>query len=546
MCTIINIMIRKTLTILFADVQGYTSRTGRQTREQHEKFIIELQAFIKKQTKEKNGNFVKSMGDGFMLTFESPTDAVACGINIQKQISLSSALIRKQEKPVLFRIGISTGEVMVDDNNDVYGDAVNIASRIETSAIPGEVYISEAAYLAMNKSEFNAIDLGPQKFKNVRQEISVYRVFEGSADVITSLQRPISQKQLNALGGIILLIVLGFTLVFFAQKKSSKPEPSPESDITARFERMLLEKNFHGIIKEAEEILQNNPNRADLYDFTGIAFMRLGDLQRAETYLIKDIEFNPENPKAYYTLSNLYAGKEEFNQAISYLAEYLRREQNPMEKNIAINRMQELEQLKREYNARSRQKPDKQILSQNIKQPLEQLIPQKTEPETEDDLPASPITEKENIDQDRQREHTQRPSPRHDKYSKTNREKLQDLRTQLKEYMLDDDYTTARHALGAAEEEFSNSYAFLVWASKLYLKMDDHVKAEDMLMKALDINPENPTPYFGLALIYEETKDYQESIRMLQEFIYKDNNDIRRRKTEEKIELLRHKMTEGQ
>ncbi len=541
-------MIRKTLTILFADVQGYTSRTGRQTREQHEKFIIELQSFIKKQTKEKNGNFVKSMGDGFMLTFESPTDAVACGINIQKQISLSSASIRKQEKPILFRIGISTGEVMVDESGDVYGDAVNIAARIETFATPGEVYISEATYLAMNKSEFNAIDLGPQKFKNIRQEISVYRVFEGNADVITSLQRPISKKQIHAVAGIIVVIAIGLLTVFFSQKKSSEPATVPESDISAQFERMLRDKDFHGIIETAEKMLQDNPSRSELYAFTGEALMQLGDLQRAETYLTKAIAIDPENPGVYYMLSNLYAARKKFDQAISYLAEYLKREQNTIEKKIAINRMQELEHLKQEYFTQTEQQSKQKVLVSDIPEPVEQPFSQQPDSQQPNAFQkADHSTEKENIDLRQPRKSQQKP-PIHQKKKRreNNREKLQELRKQVKEYMLDDDYVSARHILGAAEEEHSDNSAFLIWVSKLYLKMDNHAKAEDMLMRAIDLNPDNPTPYFGLSLIYEEMEDYQESIKMLEEFIYRDKNEIRRKKTEEKIELLREKMEKSQ
>ncbi|MCK4994390.1 MAG: tetratricopeptide repeat protein [Candidatus Omnitrophica bacterium] len=536
-------MIRKTLTILFADVQGYTSRTGRQTREQHEKFIIELQSFIKKQTKEKNGNFVKSMGDGFMLTFESPTDAIACGINIQKQIPLSSASIRKQEKPILFRIGVSTGEVMVDEGGDVFGDAVNIASRVETFATPGEVYISEATYLAMNKSEFNAINLGSQKFKNVRQEIRVYRVFEGSADVITSLQRPISQKQINTFGGIIVVLAIGLLLFFFTQKKLTDPPTTPESNIHAQFERMLRDKDFHGIIETANNILQSDPTRGDLYAFTGAAFMHLGDFQRAENYLKKAIEFDQENPGVYYMLSNLYAGRERFDEAIVFLAEYLRREQNSVERKIAINRMQELEQLKSEYAQQSNQ----QVLLHEASEPLQPSVEQKPDAQTQDNFVTnSPITEKQNVKPSQPSKSEPRTPRQQPKSIGSTRQKLQALRKQLKEYMLDDDYTTAMHILGAAEEEFADSYSFLVWASKLYLKMDDHGKAEEMLLRALDLNPDNPTPYFGLSLIYEEIKEYQEAIRMLNEFIYRDNNDIRRKKTEEKIELLRHKMEKSQ
>ena len=531
-------MIRKTLTILFTDVQGYTSRTGRQTRQQHELFIIELQSFIKKQTKEKNGNFVKSMGDGFMLTFESPTDAVACGISIQKQISLSSASIRKQEKPILFRIGVSTGEVMVDDNGDVYGDAVNIASRIEAFAIPGEVYISEATYLAMNKSEFNAIDLGPQKFKNVRHEISVYRVFEGNADVISSLQRPISKKHINAFIAIIAVIGIGLLIVFFSQKRSSNPARTSESDIHAQFEHMLQNKDFQGIIEKADKMLLDDPNSGYLYALTGEAFMQLGDLLRAETYLTKAIALEPENPGPYYLLSDLNSKKKEFDQAILFLAEYLRREQNPIEKKVAIKRMQELENLKSEYFNRFDQLSDEnQFLVQDTLQSLEEPVSEET-----DNLTESPITEQENIDLKQSREFQQESPIR----QKNNRDKLQAIRAQLKEFMLDDDYQSARHILQTAEEDNLDNSAFLIFASKLYLKMDDYGKSEELLMRALDLNPDNPTPYFGLSLIYKEREDYKESIKMLEEFIYRDKNDIRRKKTEEKIELLRDKMEKSQ
>ncbi len=536
-------MIRKTLTTLFADVQGYTYRTGQQTREEHERFIIELRSFIEKRAKEKNGNFVKAMGDGFMLTFESPTDAVACGINIQKQISLKYAAIRKREKPILFRIGISTGEVMVDDTGDVYGEAVNIAARIEAFAIPGEVYISEATYLAMNKSEFNAIDLGPQKFKNVRHEISVYRAFEGNADLITSLQRPISKKQIQTAIGIAVVILIGLSFVFFSQRKSTDGIRSPKSDLHVQFERMLQDKDFDGIIRKAEQILRDDPDRGEVYYFLSKALMQMGDLQRAETYLNKAIEFDPENAGVYNMFSDLYAAREDFDQAISYLAEYLRREHNSEQKNIAIKRMQELESLKQEYYSKPEQLTEKVPAFAEAPEPSQQpassqyntLQNEYSIPEKKEDVEPIPVVKP-----------SQKTSFPKKELRKMSRGQLQELRKQLREYMYEKDYDMVRDVLLRAEEENVDNAPFFIFASKLYLTMDDYGKAEEMLMNAIDINPDNPAPYFGLSLVYEEKEDYKASIRMLREVMFRDKNEIRRRKMEGKIKTLQDKIKESE
>ncbi|MDD2999384.1 MAG: adenylate/guanylate cyclase domain-containing protein [Candidatus Riflebacteria bacterium] len=164
------------LSIVFVDVQGYTRRTATQSREDNEKFVSEIRDFVTQHLEKHEGQLVKTMGDGFMASFISPSNAVQCGLEMQKKLESRNANVMNPDHFVRFRIGINTGEVSIDDHGDLFGDAVNIAARIESFAEPNEVFISEATYLAMNRNEFGTVDLGPQNFKNATREIRVYKI----------------------------------------------------------------------------------------------------------------------------------------------------------------------------------------------------------------------------------------------------------------------------------------------------------------------------------------------------------------------------------
>lgn len=164
------------LSVVFIDVQGYTRRTATQSRRDNQKFLHETREFVTRHIDEHGGQLVKTMGDGFMASFSSPSNAVQCGLEMQKNLKSRNANVKDPNNLVRFRIGINTGEVDMDEHGDLFGDTVNIAARIEGFAEPNEVFISEATYLAMNRSEFGALDLGPQSFKNATREIRVYKI----------------------------------------------------------------------------------------------------------------------------------------------------------------------------------------------------------------------------------------------------------------------------------------------------------------------------------------------------------------------------------
>lgn len=217
---------------MFVDMQGYTSLTSGQTREEHQWFIKEINSFIHKHAENKHGNLVKTMGDGFLITFESPTDAITCGIAIQEEIKRRNANVLNENHWLRLRVGISTGEVSVTEQNDVYGEAVNIAARIEKFCEPNEIFISESTYLAMNKSEIKTQDLGPLKFKNVSDDIRVFKVLKDKVPS-SSFEKPSKFSRLIpvifAMVFAVILVIAGLRVyrLFHPRQAAEMKEPQP-------------------------------------------------------------------------------------------------------------------------------------------------------------------------------------------------------------------------------------------------------------------------------------------------------------------------------
>ena len=132
---------------------------------------------------EHHGRLVKNTGDGFLAIFDSPVEAVRCAIVIQQSmVGRNAALARDQW--MLYRIGVNLGDVIVEAD-DIYGDGVNIAARLEGIANPGELYISGGVYEQIkNKLVCGYQSLGDRQVKNITEPISVYRVLPDPGAVI--------------------------------------------------------------------------------------------------------------------------------------------------------------------------------------------------------------------------------------------------------------------------------------------------------------------------------------------------------------------------
>ena len=173
----------RTLTILFTDIQGFTARTSAATRqgvanllEVHERLLAPVFAHYQ-------GKVVKTIGDAFLVTFESPTDAVVCGLAIQEVLRRHNAQVEDGQK-LLVRVAINVGEVEIKDG-DIFGEPVNLAARLEGITEAGEVYFTEAVYLTMNRHEAPSTAIGEHTFKGIPGMVRVYKVLqdEGSEQI---------------------------------------------------------------------------------------------------------------------------------------------------------------------------------------------------------------------------------------------------------------------------------------------------------------------------------------------------------------------------
>ncbi len=156
---------RQLTAIMFTDIVGYTALMGKDTNRALE--IIQQNKQIQKPLVEKyNGVWVKEMGDGTMARFNSALNAVSCAVDIQSA--------SRDDFDADIRIGIHLGDITIE-SNDVYGDGVNVAARLESIADPGGIYISESIEKAIRgQGSIRSIYLGESILKNVDYGVRTY------------------------------------------------------------------------------------------------------------------------------------------------------------------------------------------------------------------------------------------------------------------------------------------------------------------------------------------------------------------------------------
>lgn len=182
-------MERRLAAILAADVVGYTALMGADETGTLRRLTELRTTFLEPLIAEHRGRIVKLMGDGLLVEFGSVVDAVACALAWQTGIMEREAATDEARRQ-RFRIGINLGDVMVVDN-DIYGDGVNIAARLEAASDPGGICLSEDAYRqARGKVDADFEDLGERQLKNVKEPVRVFRVDGyGSPAAVTNTTR---------------------------------------------------------------------------------------------------------------------------------------------------------------------------------------------------------------------------------------------------------------------------------------------------------------------------------------------------------------------
>lgn len=165
---------RKLTTIFCADVQGYSTLveqdevgTVLRLKSRREAMVAEIER--------NHGRVINTWGDGLLAEFSSPVEAVFCAIDIQRDMRERNTEERAAA-PMNFRIGINLGDVMVD-GNDIYGEGVNVAARLESLAEPGGICISGTVFEQVRKKLDIGFDfIGAREIKNIAEPVPAYRV----------------------------------------------------------------------------------------------------------------------------------------------------------------------------------------------------------------------------------------------------------------------------------------------------------------------------------------------------------------------------------
>ena len=179
-------MERRLTAILVADVVGYSRLMG----EDEVGTLAALKAhrleLLDPTAVQYHGSTIKLMGDGVLMEFASVVDAVAFSVDLQAGMRARNAEV-PEDRRLIFRIGINIGDIIVEDE-DIYGDGVNVAARLEQLAAPGGIIISAAAFNQVRgRLDFAHEDLGPRELKNIPEPVHVYRVIMGDDEMSPAL-----------------------------------------------------------------------------------------------------------------------------------------------------------------------------------------------------------------------------------------------------------------------------------------------------------------------------------------------------------------------
>jgi len=185
-------VVRKLTTILAADVVGYSALMAADeeaTLTTFRTYRKVIEALVGKHS----GRVFNTAGDAVLVEFGSAVEAVRCAVSIQEDLAVRNAQLSEDEQ-MWFRIGINVGDVMIE-GDDLFGDGVNVAARLEGLAEKGGICISGSTFEQVkNKLSIAFLDIGPQKVKNIPEPVPVFRIVPGQVSVKPDQQTETSQK----------------------------------------------------------------------------------------------------------------------------------------------------------------------------------------------------------------------------------------------------------------------------------------------------------------------------------------------------------------
>ena len=201
---------RRLAAILAADVAGYSRLMGADEERTHERLQAHLRDLLDPKIKGHRGRIVKNTGDGMLAEFPSVVDAIRCAAEVQRAMIDREAGM-SEDRRIRFRIGINLGDVIVEDD-DIFGDGVNVAARLEALAEPGGVCVSRVVRdQVRDKLPYAFEDLGQQSVKNIARPVRAYALRpEAVAGLPASNVAPIPPISQPAVAPRMSIVVLPF------------------------------------------------------------------------------------------------------------------------------------------------------------------------------------------------------------------------------------------------------------------------------------------------------------------------------------------------
>ena len=349
---------RRLAAIVFTDIVGFTNLSSKDEEGAYN--LVKKQREILKPIVEKHeGEWLKEKGDGLLLSFPSSKEAVNCSIQMQAAV--------KNIEDLNLRIGIHQGDIIIE-NKDVFGDDVNIASRIEPFAAAGGIAVSQKIQQDLSSNpEFKFKFIATPKLKGVQQEISVYCIIshglpESKKSDIQAKVEP--QKKyykeilISTLFGIILFSYIpqffqsgdfNFFQSSFSRSANLKNPVTGELQSTKHSEDVLIEllmadslllentllENLE-VITTADILINEDSLQGDFYSLRGMAYFQRAKLMNGSpemmfkskedlTQAVASLNINVNYiARAYMTLSDIYLSKNELQKADKAIKKALR------------------------------------------------------------------------------------------------------------------------------------------------------------------------------------------------------------------------------
>jgi adenylate cyclase len=224
---------RRLAAIVIADVVGYTRLMERDEAGTHARLREIRDTITDPKIAEYGGRIVKTAGDGMLVEFPSATAALRCAVEVQREMGHRNLYVAPDAK-IEFRIGINLGDMLID-GDDIAGDGVNVAARLETLAEPGGICIGSTVYEQIHDDlGFGFVDIGEQQVKNIARPIRAYRVKLGLGAAHGQGNRQLFRgKRWQWLTGAVGVIAIGVVGAFFLRDWSGPAATVPTSAPTA-------------------------------------------------------------------------------------------------------------------------------------------------------------------------------------------------------------------------------------------------------------------------------------------------------------------------